>query len=134
MNQIKEVFDKVFSRWEIKIPFKNLDEKINGFIQEKGWLIQYCFGKEADKEYMDYFAEHRMTDPRHERIYEDGNTESLSYYQIGYRIIEDDPVQTEKNKNEFYEHNKKVAQELLDKGFHRQTINTALLSGMVNDD
>jgi hypothetical protein len=130
MNKIQETFESEFSNWEIKLPAQIINEKINGYIKKNGWLIQYCFGKEMEKDYMDYYAEHRMTDPTHCRIYEDGSTKTLSCYQVFYCIEQDDPIQTEKNEKECEEHNKMVAQELLDKGFNKFTINSAILSGM----
>jgi hypothetical protein len=92
MNKIQESFESRFSNWEIKLPIQIIEEKINGYIKKNGWLIQYCFGKEMEKDYMDYYAEHRMTDPDHERIYEDGSTKSLSFYKLGYVLVRDDPI------------------------------------------
>ena len=40
---------------------------------QAGWAISYVFGED----YLDYYAEHRMTNPRHVRIHAEGLCESL---------------------------------------------------------
>ena len=133
MDRIKQKFEEMYSHWEIILPEDDYKNKKRGFIQKNGWLIQYCFGLEDDKNYMDIYAEHRMTDPAHERIYEDGDIKELSHYELGY-TIDKDPKVTQKNKIKFKEHNRKVAQELIEKGFNRFTINRSILAGFVEND
>jgi hypothetical protein len=65
-----------------KIPETNLEYRENGFFVDSkgfksndGWHIEFSFGEKDGKEYMDYCADHRMTNPRHGRIYEDGTGE-----------------------------------------------------------
>ena len=118
MENIKNSFDKSFSNWDIKLPVDNLEKRKRGSIYYKGWIINYCFGIENGKNYMDYYAQHRMTDPSHERIYEDGTKKSLSHMQIGYNIIPNDPLQTSKNEKEMYEYNRKHFDELKLKGLY----------------
>jgi hypothetical protein len=133
MNKIKQKFEEIYSNWEIILPEENYKNKKSGFIQKNGWLIQYCFGKEDDKEYMDIYAEHRMTYPRHTRIYVNGDTKELSNYITAY-IIDKDPKIAKSNKKEYKEHNKKIAQELIEKGFNRFTINGAIWAGFAGHD
>jgi len=73
VNLMVDNFNKHFAHWDIIIPKENMKTRHGGYIQYKGWLIQYCFGKDkTDKEYLDYYAAHRMTDDSHRRIYDDG--------------------------------------------------------------
>jgi predicted nucleotidyltransferase len=74
-----------------------------------------------------------MTNPDHTRIYVNGDTKELSIYKIGY-IIDKDPKIAKNNKKEYEEYNKKIAQELIEKGFNRFTINGAILAGFTGND
>jgi len=112
MKLIKNEFNKYFSNWNIKLPEEDLDKRCSGFIQDSGWLIQYCFGREKELEYLDFYATHRMTDDRHHRIYDNGEMQDL-------------PTLDDKNNSE-------VVQILIDKGFDRFTINMMLKSGLVD--
>jgi len=133
MDNIKQEFEKIYRNWDIVLPEDDYRNKKNGFIQKKGWLIQYCFGQEGDNNYMDIYAEHRMTSPSHTRFYESGEIKELSHYKTSY-TIDDDPKITQKNKMELEEHNRKIAQELIEKGFNRFTINGAILAGFAGND
>jgi hypothetical protein len=92
MNMIKNVFDRAFSPWGIELPENKLKYRSSGFI-EKSWEIQYCFGKEDGKEYLDCYCRHRMTNDRHIRIYEDGTTNenlpTLDYYDYDPEVPDD---------------------------------------------
>lgn len=77
MKLIADIFVKRFTHWKISLPEEDLKNRRSGHIQNAGWLIQYCFGKDETGEYMDYYAAHRMTDDSHVRIYDDGRVETL---------------------------------------------------------
>jgi hypothetical protein len=119
MNRIKEIFDETFSDWDIKLP----EEKENGFIQEHGWLIQYCYGKEGEKEYLDYYASHRMSNDTHKRIYEDGSAKDLPAFYTIYRTGGGAERAMKKN-------NREVAEALNKKGFTKYTMNMAIAAGI----
>jgi len=130
MNLMRDNFNKHFAHWDIIIPEENMRTRHGGYIQQGGWLIQYCFGKdETDKEYLDYYAAHRMTDDSHKRIYEDGREEFLPSLTSKY-LLSDDPIKAKKLKEEYEEHNRKVVELLIEKGFDRFTINMFLHAGM----
>jgi predicted alpha/beta-fold hydrolase len=114
MNEIKEFFDKMFSRWEIKIPQNNLDGRIDGFITEYGWIIQYCFGVEKGLEYMDFYATHNLATDRHTRIYEDGSIEYLPTFQICHGIEEGSS-----EEKAMIKYNQELEEILNKKGFNR---------------
>jgi len=115
----KKIFNGCF-RWPgIKIPEKNLDYRESGFFEKDGWLIQFCFGEKDGKEYMDLYYSHRMTNDRHERIYEDGTGENLpAFPEFLTPYNPDDPedkkIAEEKDKKEIDE----IKKLLIEKGFY----------------
>ena len=129
MKFIADTFAKHFAHWKITLPEEDLKDRRSGYIQEAGWLIQYCFGKDETGEYLDYYAAHRMTDDSHVRIYVDGSEESLpELWSI--RLISKDPVEEKRLKDEYDEHNRVVVKMMVEKGFDKFTINMFLHAGM----
>ena len=51
---IADTFANHFAHWNFTIPEKDLKARNKGYIQNSGWLIQYCFGKDETGQYMDY--------------------------------------------------------------------------------
>jgi hypothetical protein len=137
MDLIKNIFDNYFSNWNIKLSKETMEKRLNGFIKDSGWLIQYCFGIENDIEYLDFYATHRMTGDDHIRIYENGNTKNLPVFKIGYLVDcpDPEPIRSKKLKEEgkeaFEKYNKEIAEMLIKKGFNKFTINMSLNSGIV---
>jgi DNA-directed RNA polymerase subunit L len=129
METIAETFANRFARWKITIPQENLENLENDHIQEAGWLIQYCFGKDEKGEYLDYYAAHRMTDDSHVRIYQDGQIERLPALD-SFRKASRDPEEDQRLEEEYYHHNQQVARELAMKGFNKFTINMFLHAGL----
>jgi uncharacterized protein Smg (DUF494 family) len=128
MKLIKKYFDEYFSQWEIELPSKTFNRRLNGYIRDgfgSGWLIQYCFGMEDGLEYMDFYAYHRMTNDRHIRIYENGETKDLPAYWSGYFCDRDGS-----GKRAYEEHSAEVTKSLIDKGFDQSTINMAISAGI----
>ena len=60
-----------------RLPEEYLRNRKSGFIELKGWEIQFCFGKKDDKEYMYCSCDHRMTNCRYVCVYDDGTSEEL---------------------------------------------------------
>jgi hypothetical protein len=83
----------------IKIPKTNLKYRENGFIHKDGWLLQFCFGEKDGKEYMDIYCDHRMTNDRHFRIYEDGTSENLpTFFEFHCLNMNDEKKEEKLNK------------------------------------
>jgi len=129
MKSIAETFANRFAHWNITIPEENLKNREIGYIQEAGWLIQYCFGKDEQGEYLDYYAAHRMTDDSHVHIYQDGQVEHLPALD-SVRKVSKDPEEDQRLEEEYYKHNQQVARELAKKGFNKFTINMFLHAGL----
>ena len=125
---IKDLFEGYFAKWNIELPNENLNNRLSGKITQAGWFIQFCFGKENDLEYLDFYASHRMTNDRHERIYEDGKMIELPSYRSFY-ISNDDGS----DKKAYEEYNENVTKLLFEKGFNNFTINMTINSGILDE-
>ncbi len=113
MNDIENTFAKMFGNWNIQLPPDAITLKQPGEIMQAGWLIRYVFG--AD--YLDYYAQHRMTNPRHGRIHSDGRHEPLEAPHEMYVIPRDsDESGRQKAKEDFYANNRRIHEELRAKG------------------
>ncbi|AEG17853.1 hypothetical protein [Methanobacterium paludis] len=108
---------------------KDIKDRCGGYIQDSGWLIQYCFGKDETGEYLDYYATHRMTGDSHVRMYADGREESLLTLSSIVKISED-PVEQKRLEDEHDKYNRKVVKMLVDNGFDKFTMNMFLSAGM----
>ena len=116
LSIIEEEFGQDFATWGIRLPLDAIESRQRGRISKAGWTIWYLFGSDGDKEYLDYYAMHRMTSDRHVRIYSDGKRESLDAIDEFY-VSPKDPEEAAKAKAEFFARNKAVAKMLEDKGF-----------------
>ncbi len=113
MDNIETAFAKTFDNWNIRLPQNATALKQPGKIVQAGWVISYVFGED----YLDYYAEHRMTNPRHVRIHSDGRSESLEAPQEMYAVPGDaDETARQQAKEDFYAYNRRVYSELRAKG------------------
>ena len=113
MNNISTAFAKMFEPWDIHLPTDATTLKQPGKIRQRGWFISYVFGED----YLDYYAEHRMTNPRHVRIHSDGQCESLEAPRDMYAVSGDaDESERQRAEENFYAHNRRVYCELRAKG------------------
>ena len=113
MDNIDRIFAESFASWNIQLPLDATTLRRPGRINKAGWSISYVFGED----YLDYYAEHRMTNPRHVRIYADGRVEGLEAPRDGYVIPGDADEATERQAREdYYAYNRRVHAELRAKG------------------
>jgi hypothetical protein len=75
--KLTAAFAKYFSHRHIVLPAQDVENRAAGVIRQAGWTIRYHFGALDGREYVEFFAGHRMTNHRLERIYEDGESETL---------------------------------------------------------
>jgi hypothetical protein len=108
--RIKEIFDERFRSWQITLPLEDLRGRNRGSIHKEGWTIHYLFGSENGREYLEYFASHRMTNDTLNRINEDGATSLTGYCQEFF--IAGDP----QAEREYTEHNRAFYREVAEKG------------------
>ena len=113
MNDIETAFAKTFSTWNIQLPPDATNRKQPGKIMQSGWNIRYVFGED----YLDYYAVHRMTNPRHVRIHADGRRESLDAPRDMFAVSGDaDEAARQKAKEDSHAYNRRVSAELRAKG------------------
>lgn len=118
MDQTAEIFARYFESWDITLPAEAIENRQRGEIQSRGWTIHYLFGSNERGEFLDFYAAHRMTNDRHERIYTSGETESLPAIQDWLFYPENaTKAQKKQAEREYREHNERVAEELKKKGF-----------------
>jgi hypothetical protein len=71
-QRAKAAFDARFAPWQVELPAADLANRRRGTIRQNGWTIHYRFDRENDREFIEYFASHRMTNDTLQRIYSDG--------------------------------------------------------------
>ena len=113
MDNIHRVFAEMFAPWNIRLPPDATTVKLSGRIRKAGWSISYVFGED----HLDYYSEHRMTNPRHVRIYSDGMTEGLEA-PMDWHVVPNDPDESvqPKAKEDYYAYNRRVYSRLRAKG------------------
>ena len=82
------------------------------------WSGRYVINQdEKGSVYLDFYANHRTTNSRHSRIFQDGRMESLeSYWEFGAPIYSDDLERTQKEAQGIRDQNERVSQLLKAKG------------------
>lgn len=69
---IKAQFDERFAQWGVELPRGAAEHRVPGWLRAAGWSIAFVWGEAEDVAYLDYEAEHRMTDPEHVRLWGNG--------------------------------------------------------------
>jgi len=131
LEMIASLFAKRFAYWDITLPAENLRSLFPGHMAKGGWLIQFCFGNDAGGAYLDYYATHRMTDDSHVRLHENGTYTELDSLQ-GFFVTSEDPVEAARLEEKFRKANRKIMDDLVEKGFTLFTINMAVRTGLVD--
>ena len=113
MDNIHGIFDKMFANWDIHLPPDATTLKRPGRISQAGWFISYVFGED----YLEYYAVHRMTNPRHGKIYADGRVEGLEAPREFIVIPAGaDEAAERRAREDYYAYNRRVYAELRAKG------------------
>lgn len=110
MSKIKATFDQHFQRWQIQLPPEDVENQRSGSIRQQDWLINYRFGREANRHFLEYFASHRMTNDTLNRIWDDGTAELIGYCQEFF--LANDP----EAEQAYIEHNRRFYQQVKDSG------------------
>ena len=114
MKKIIDTFEDYFNN-EISLP-NQLPEKGKIDDLNSGWYIRYILSKDSDGNlYLDFTAEHRMTNSRHHRITLNGELSFLEMYKEGYGYNDKIPGDKEKKEQEYFEHNREVSRVLIKK-------------------
>lgn len=102
MKKIKTYFDDYFHSLDITLPQGDLsspDLDKDYEIRKEGWTIQYNFGEQDGKRYMEFYASHRMTNDRHKRVWEDGRVEGLPV-PLDFVLVPSRPIRRPKKHRE----------------------------------
>jgi hypothetical protein len=75
-------------------------------------LIRYRWDVESESPYLDFFAAHRMTNARLERIHADGSIETLGVEQEMFAFDPDKPGDQERARRKMQQQNQAFAQRL----------------------
>jgi len=116
LGLLKLRFAESFAAWSIGLPDDDVVCRRRGSISVAGWSISYLFGSDEKGEYLDYYSQHRMTSDSHMRLYADGRVEGLPAMQ-DLRLCSEDPVEDERLKAEYFDHNHRIGEMLREKGF-----------------
>jgi ribA/ribD-fused uncharacterized protein len=104
---IRSSFARYFEGFQIELPAAVLTWE--DFHHDSGWSITYALGTtEAGQPCLYVAADHRMTNPRHFRILEDGTLEHLPSAQEGFGYDPKVPGDQERSQQAYYQHNRRV--------------------------
>lgn len=110
--EVDERFAEYFANWGIRLPAGAIQRKEPGAILQDGWTIHYVFGSESGDFYLEFYATHRMTNDRRQRIYRSGETRSLDALETMYGFDSKIPGDRERAERKNRERNVRVAEEL----------------------
>ena len=117
-EQLRQRFNHDFEHWGIELPVDAMSPGSVCLIVQRGWTIWTRFDIAAvdERERLDYYAMHRMTNDRHVRLYADGEEEILPALEEFY--AQGDTEEEERAaRARFFAHNQAVDKLLEDKGF-----------------
>lgn len=116
LNEIVSKFNAEFATSRISLSREQIAQRGRGKINKAGWAIWYLFGSDEKGEFLDYYAAHRMTNDRHERIRANGETEALPTIQ-DMRVCSSDPQEDARLETESLANDQEVHELLRRKGF-----------------
>jgi hypothetical protein len=116
LKLIQEAFVDRFSHFNLRLPDENLRERRKGSLPYgSGGRLYYVFGEEDGREYLEYYAYHRMGDD-HARIWEDGTFEGLDELCSMFGYSPDVPGDRERKEAEMQKRYQETLDDLVAKG------------------
>lgn len=125
MELILKSFRDYFKN-EIAIP-DNLGS--SGIIDDlnSGWYVRYVVNRNEDGiPFLDFTADHRMTNPRHHRISSNGEVTFLEMYLEAFSYNSEVKGDYEIQQEKYYQHNRNVSRILINKGLMNREGNESL--------
>ena len=117
-EQLRQQFNCAFANWEIELPVEAMSPGSVCLIVQRGWTIwtRFDIANEDDREHLDYYAMHRMTNDRHVRLYADGEDEYLPAME-GFYIQGATAEEEKEARHKFFAYNQGLNKLLKEKGF-----------------
>ena len=84
MTEIERLFADQFRPWGLALLEGAAERGEPGRVGGAGWSVRYVWGDDDRGRYLDYVADHRMTNQRHVRLRETGEKESLPAIHDGF--------------------------------------------------
>lgn len=128
LDKVQEAFVERFSHFDLRLPDDRLSERRKGSMPYGGsGRLYYVFGEEDGREYLEYFAYHRMGES-HGRIWEDGTMESLPELCSMFGYDPKVPGDKERKEAEMRREYQKTFDDLITKGlFDDEPVPNSLL-------
>ena len=115
MTEIERLFAEQFRPWGLVLPEGATERGEPGDTEGAGWSVRYVWGDDDRGRYLDYVADHRMTNQRHVRLRETGETESLPAVHDGY-VSDGTEADRRRAEAEYVARNRRVYAALRRKG------------------
>lgn len=117
-EQLRQAFNDGFKKWQIELPPDAMAPGAVWLIVSAGWTVWTVFGNEDGREYLDYYAMHRMTNDRHVRLYANGKSDGLPAIE-GMCVIPQGTTREEEAelRARHFKRNQEVQRMLDEKGF-----------------
>lgn len=119
-EQLRQRFNRCYAHWGIELPADAMSPCKVWLIVQQGWTIwtRFDIGAGGDRERLDYYAMHRMTDDRHVRLHAGGEEENLPVIVSCYVTPQDaTEPELEALRAEYFSRNQAVEKLLEEKGF-----------------
>lgn len=117
-SAIRERFAEYFATWDIKLPRGAVASGKRGLVRKAGWTIRYIVGEGNRGVYLEFYASHRMTNDRRRRIYASGHVEDKDAIWEIYGWDPKVPGSDQEAKRRYFEHNRRVSEELRELGLY----------------
>lgn len=115
---LRQAFNSQFAQWKIELPTGAAAPGVVWLIVSAGWTIWTLFGNEDGREFLDYYATHRMTNDRHARIFAEGHEVGLPAIEGGYVVPQGATTEEEAElRARHFARNQEIERMLDDKGF-----------------
>lgn len=115
LEAIEQALAHRFEHFDLRLPDRNVRERRKGSISYGSGRIYFVFGEEGGREYLEYYAYHRMGES-HGRIWEDGQLESLPELCSMFGYNPDIPGDFERKEAEMQRRYRETLDDLVAKG------------------
>lgn len=116
LKALEETFDRRFRNFpETRLPEENVRERRKGSLPYGSGRIYFVFGEEDGREYLEYYAYHRMGED-HARIYDDGTKVDLPELCSMFSFDPKVPRDKERKEAEMQKRYRETLDDLVAKG------------------